>query len=289
MIIVKIEGGLGNQLFQYALGRHLAIKHKTCLKFDISEFDNKKHLVVRTFELPKFKVNIDIARQEDINRAQNHSPKGRLMEWIYGLFSNEVKIKKEPVYNFAPAVLKYPDNIYLIGYWQSEKYFEGIEKTLRMDLKFSNELSAEQKKLHDKINDCNAVSMHVRRGDFVYNPNDPHTICSVDYYKNAVEVISKKIKNPVFFVFSDGIEWTKKNIDIPYEHYYVSGNEAWVDLKLMSSCKHNIIANSSFSWWGAYLNNYKQKVVICPAVWYKENNDFLVSDLIPEKWNRLLN
>lgn len=179
-------------------------------------------------------------------------------------------------------------NLYLGG-WHSEKYYCLVEKEIRSLFKFDvGKLNVKSFNLKEQLDNCNAVSLHVRRGDYVneLNKNKFGDICSIEYYRKSINYIRKRVDNPVFIVFSDDIEWTKNNIYLENCIYvdWNKGKDSWQDMCLMSFCKHNINANSTFSWWGAWLNNNRNKIVIVP-------NSFIrgisTPDLYPEKWIKI--
>ncbi len=283
MIIVNLKGGIGNQLFQYALGRHLALKNNTELKLDISGLDkaNKVGDIYRPFDLDSFSIKATIANNDEVSK----------LKYPYGLLSKawrwfSFKILKEKNLVFDPKVLKWSDNLYLDGYWQSPKYFDDIRETLLSELVFNRILSTSAQDYLKQIETNNSIALHVRRGDYVKNPTvlKEFGICSNDYYTKAVKYISENVTHPIFFVFSDDIEWVKENIHLPESTIYVKGPNmtAIEDLVLMSKCQHNIIANSSFSWWSAWLNDHFDKIVIAPAPWFDTIE--YDKDLIPKSW-----
>ncbi len=283
MIIVNLKGGIGNQLFQYALGRHLALKNNTELKLDISGLDkaNKVGDIYRPFDLDSFSIKATIANNDEVSK----------LKYPYGLLSKawrwfSFKILKEKNLVFDPKVLKWSDNLYLDGYWQSPKYFDDIRETLLSELVFNRILSTSAQDYLKQIETNNSIALHVRRGDYVKNPTvlKEFGICSNDYYTKAVKYISENVTHPIFFVFSDDIEWVKENIHLPESTIYVKGPNmtAIEDLVLMSKCQHNIIANSSFSWWSAWLNNHSNKIVIAPTPWFDTIE--YDKDLIPKSW-----
>lgn len=286
MIVIKLSGGLGNQMFQYALGKHLAVKNNTDLKLDLS-FYNSQNL--RNYELQKFNIKEKIATKNDISSfllPENSSISNKIKYNFCKFFKkNQVVIEKQ--FTFDSSVLGISSSAYLEGYWQSEKYFKSIEPIIRdcFQIKISPDL--DNKALLIQIAKTNSISIHIRRGDYVNveNTNRIHGTCDLNYYNDAITFLSNKISNPVFFIFSDDIPWVKQNLMIPFDHHFVSNNidNDHEDLRLMSNCKHNIIANSSFSWWGAWLNKNRDKIVISPKHWfidYTKNT----SDLIPESW-----
>jgi len=289
MIIVKLIGGLGNQLFQYALGRHLAYILQTELKLDIACFETYK---LRTYSLKNFNIQENFATLEEIRRFKpiSRKPIDRLIFKIKQGF-NRYSVIKEPYFHFYTEVLKAKDNTYLEGYWQSEKYFKDIEQIIHQEFTVKNELQGKNKEIAQHILDTNSISIHIRRGDYVTNPltNKIHGTCTLEYYHQAVMLIVEKVKSPHFFLFSDDPEWVQRNIVLEYPTTHVDHNKAdkdYEDLRLMSLCKHNIIANSVFSWWGAWLNKNPDKIVIAPKRWFNENS-YNTKDLLPEPWIKI--
>lgn len=283
MIIVNLKGGVGNQLFQYAIGKHLAYKNNTELKLDISGLDRANEVgdIYRPFDLNSFAIKTQIADSEEIARLKY--PYGLLSKvWRWFVF----KILRQKNLIFNPNILQWSDNTYLDGYWQSPKYFDDIREILLKELTLNKPLSASAQDYLKKIEENNSTALHVRRGDYVKNPTvlKEFGICSNNYYSKAVRYISENIINPTFFVFSDDIEWVKTNIKLPESTIYVEGRDMSnvEDLILMSKCKHNIIANSSFSWWSAWLNNNINKIVIAPSPWFDTIE--YDKDLIPKSW-----
>ena len=233
MIAIKLKGGLGNQMFQYACGRNLSYRQKTVLKLDKSFLDNtlwQKIVGVtpRKYEMGEFNIQAELVKGKNC----------------------------------------------LDGYWQSEKYFKNIRKILLLDFTLKKE-SKNFLKYKKLIIKTNSVSVHIRHGDYVKRAvaRKYHGTLSFDYYFKAIELIGKKIKNPRFFVFSD---------DPMISNFSgLTNNE---ELILMSKCKHNIIANSSFSWWGAWLNTNPKKIVIAPKKWFRAKTDF---EIVPQSWIKL--
>ena len=253
MITVYIMGGIGNQLYQYAAGRRLARKLNTELKLDTTFYE---HDNLRPYVLNLFNIKETIATPEEIQRARK--------------FSKESGLGVEPFgTNFMPEVLDYPDNVWLYGYWANEIYFADIADILRREFTLKNSLSAAAQRWKEKIfaAEC-SVSLHFRHGDFLYspinlsNPNN-YAIPPLDYYYQCIELLRREYKNLTLFIFSDNLNWVKENFrsDLPTE--FVEGEDLQdvEELYLMSLCKHNIIANSTFSWWGAWLNQNPDKKV----------------------------
>lgn len=280
MIITNIVGGLGNQMFQYAIGRYLAKKNNTILKLDTESFDNYK---IHSYSLNKLNIIENIS-----DKSENKKFKDR--KYFNLINKSNKKHIKEKYFHFNPQILNLPDNVYLEGYWQSEKYFNSIKNILQREFSPICRIQGQNNVILDKIQSCNAVSLHVRRGDYTNPENEAiHGLCGINYYSRAMDYIVKRVETPIFFVFSDDVKWVKQNLSIPHATFFITWNdknESYWDMFLMRQCKHNIIANSSFSWWAAWLNNNSDKIVIAPQKWFNSlvYND---SDLIPKSWVRL--
>jgi hypothetical protein len=200
-------------------------------------------------------------------------------------------VYKEPFFHYDINFNKASSNIYLIGYWQSENYFKSQEAQIRNDFRFRFPLTGKNEYWEQLINSTNAISLHVRRTDMINNPDivKTHGSCGLDYYLEAANRISDGLEQPVFFIFSDDPEWCKENLHLSWPVHYIDNNQgdlAYIDMQLMSMCKHHVIANSSFSWWGAWLNTSNSKRVIAPKRWFADNTKD-TSDLIPSGWIRI--
>ena len=294
MIIVRLIGGLGNQLYQYALGRKILFKNNVELKFDISGYrsDNSGHI-----ELDKFNIVEKIATDEEVESflpydIELNRRELRKLHNLIGLVSPYYKRKfvRERSNLFDPNILKITDNAYLCGFWGSYKYFADIVDLLQKDFTVKAEMDQKNVEIARAISGTESVSIHFRRGDYVTNPqtNAYHGTCSLDYYQRAVKDISKYVSDPHFFVFSDDPDWVQQNFSIPYPLSFVTINgldEPHKDLRLMSLCRHHIIANSTFSWWSAWLCTNKDKKIYCPNKWV--NVPYDMRDAIPESWKRI--
>lgn len=290
MIIVRVTGGLGNQMFQYAMYKSLENKGKL-VKLDSKSFyeTKKEH---NGYELERiFDIKPNKPTKEDLEKfdENNISTLFKIKRKLFG-DKKFVYDTKEYVFNKDVYKLK---NSYLNGYWQSIKYFEGIENDIKKDFRFKNQLDNKNLEILNEIENSNSISIHIRRGDYMSpeNYNMYGCIATPTYYKKAIKVIEEKIENPTFFVFSNDMDWVKKNIQINSRVFYIdinSGNGSYKDMQLMSNCKHNIIANSSFSWWGAWLNENKNKIVIAPKKWInREDVDSDKIELFCEGWTLL--
>ncbi len=286
-------GGLGNQMFQYAIGRRIALLRNTNVKVDVSFLNSDKFSHTnRKFALDVFSTDIPITTESELykfNYIQKSNFKKSIQKKLPFIFPYYTIA--EPGHEYNEGILNSPKNSLLIGYWQTEKYFLPIQDVMRKDFEFKKQLEGGNKTLADKITSCNSVSVHVRRGDYVNNPETSvfHGICSPEYYYTGLKLIKSKIDNVHLFIFSDDMDWVKTNMKFDVPATYVDsnpGDDSYMDMQLMSLCKHNIIANSSFSWWGAWLNSNLDKMVVAPAKWFNDTS-VNVNDVIPEGWNKL--
>ena len=291
MVVVRIVGGMGNQLFQYAMGRRISVIHKVPLKLDVTAFD--RYYGRHKYVLGNFNIIGDLASEEIIERLRKtklsrglfHSLKKRLLPYYKHHYV------REKSYRYDPALSKVPKDVYLEGSWQSEKYFRDISDVIRDEFTVKHEPDKKSKQIARAIGKCDSVSVHVRRGDYVDNgaTSRIHGTCSLDYYKRAMEIIADEVRNPRIFLFSDDAEWARKHIRLELPTTYVDHNgveRSYEDLRLMSLCRCHVTANSTFSWWGAWLSEYPDKIVITPKRWFKDSS-FESPDRIPEKWLRV--
>lgn len=293
MVVVRLMGGLGNQMFQYAFGRRIALLRNTELKIDVTDLNDKtKKHTSRKFELDVFTQTPAIATEAEIDKFTGYQ-RSKIKRIIRRVFfiKSPYKIVGEPTHAFIPEVLNTKDNSLLIGFWQTEKYFLPIAETIRKDFTFEKPLVGLNKTIAEEITSSDSVSVHIRRGDYVYDPvtNKYHGTCDVYYYYRAVDLIKKKFSNIALYIFSDDMEWVKQNMKFDAPVKYINGNsgdDSYIDMQLMSLCKHNIIANSSFSWWGAWLNNNPGKIVVAPIKWINDSS-VDTNDVIPEGWVKI--
>jgi len=269
MIITKLIGGLGNQLFQYACGFSLAKQNNTELKIFIDDFKNYK---LHKFSLQNLNVSAKIVNNEDLENF---------------LFIKEKKLK------FEPIILNTKKNVVIEGYWASEKYFYVYRDLLLSEFSVLNKLEGKNLEYSNLILNTYSISLHIRRGDYVNNSYKDQILeaCDMDYYQKAIQYFKEFNIDFTFFIFTDDIIWVKENFKIDgFKYYFVEHNgteKNYEDLRLMSMCNHNIIANSTFSWWGSWLNTNSNKKVVAPRKWYVSNMQNTTNDLIPENWVRL--
>jgi len=285
MLIIAVTGGLGNQMFQYAFSKALQQCNKE-VKLDVFSYYAINGIEHNGYELNRiFKINVDLANLAEIkNYFGMCNLIGKVLRRLH-VIKRKTFYKCENRYGlitFEPSVFHMEEK-YLWSCWQSEKYFKNIEKTIRENFEFTLPLDEESSSFAEQMKHTNSVSVHVRRGDYLkYTPLK--NICTLTYYKNAIREIYKKVNNPVFYIFSNDILWCKENLKFQ-NAIFITGNlgkDSYKDMQLMSYCKHNIIANSTFSWWGAWLNSNPDKIVIAPDKWF--NGIDGTGDVIPEQW-----
>lgn len=279
-------GGLGNQMFEYALYKKFLMLGKKA-RIDTHLYKNLR--MHNGFELEKvFETKIEYADGEDVRRI------GDVRSNIFAKARRKLGIIKKTHYmpsplnvaRYTPEIFKL-ENAYLDGYWQSEKYFNDISDEIKKDLKFVKPLIGKNESIARAMIEENSISIHIRRGDYINLPLHQN-ICTELYYKAAIEYMNDKLESPFYFIFSDDIGWCKANLIIENAAYidWNKGSDNFFDMHLMSKCKHNIIANSSFSWWGAWLNENPNKIVIAPDIWFN-NTEIYQEDIIPDSWVKI--
>ncbi len=296
MIILRVRGGLGNQLFQYAAGKSLALHHHTSFKLDLYFYSTHRN---RKFELKNFNIPIELASRDEVHEFTGRNPVERFLHKREN-YLRCPSVFAQPHYHFYSDYFGLPDHLYLSGYFQSEKYFKQIVAEIRNWYTTTKPLDSVNTKLSEEMASMDSVAVHVRRGDYTNQYASFFGTVPDAYYQKAIKEIQSRITNPKFFIFSDDIAWARKNLMLDHAVFveHNQGDDSFKDLLLMSRCKHNIIANSTFSWWGAWLNRNPDKVVIAPQVWFRESyyegkvpvyptRIYNTKDLIPEEWIRL--
>lgn len=288
MIIVKLKGGLGNQMFQYATGLVVATVLGEELKLDTTGYDDSRYVnadTPRQYRMFPFNLSAGIATPDDV----------RKYKYPLGIFSKGMRfvnfrILKKHYVDYDLKFFKKRRN-YIEGYFQSEKNFIEVKNKVFKEFTLKKEFESTfflAEKI--KIDKTQGVSVHIRRGDYVSDPKtkSAHGVCSKDYYEKAMGILRSKVEAPVFYFFSDDIEWVKNEFGEHSDYKYISNPnlKEYEELILMSLCSHHIIANSSFSWWGAYLNQNPQKIVIAPKKWVNAVPD-PHPNIIPEGWIRI--
>lgn len=286
-VITKIYGGLGNQLFQYAAGRALSIRSDSSLLLDRRFFDHSK---TAEFGLNHFNVG---RATEAIGQLPPQRKGQRLRHYLWRRLNLSPKLVRETGLSFDERLLQPLTNVFLDGYWQSERYFSDVADNIREDLKIVTPPNFENARILEEITSQSAVSLHVRRGDYLLPQVQAiYGSCTGDFYSSAVRLIANQTNvEPVIYAFSDDPAWVQENLRLPFEVRVVAHNRAetsYEDLRLMSACRHHVIANSTFSWWGAWLNPSPDKIVVAPKRWFADpghNNP----DIIPASWHQLEN
>lgn len=269
--VIKFQGGLGNQMFQYAM--YIALRKRkpySLFFFDIGGSTGCHN----GFELPSIFPSISLSRATWYNRIRYRMP---------FIFKHLITLKQPNSLTFYPEFLQEKNDAIYDGFWQSEQYFQDVTETIHRRFSF-NEILLNNKTLELRnklLTETESVSIHIRRGDYLSETF--RLTCNLEYYKKAISLISKKLSNPHFYFFSDDIAWVKENIPIPNAIFidWNTSKDSWQDMYLMSHCKHNIVANSSFSWWGAWLNKNESKIVIAPSLWFDDGS---IQDVHPRTW-----
>lgn len=297
MIIVRLAGGLGNQLFQYAFARGVSSRLKTNFKLDATPFETYyKH---HKYSLDNFSIKQTFAKDFDFFGFVWMRKHNSFFEIFYRYLRLKSKLlpfyRTERQFHFDPSVFT-RDNTYFDGSWVTEKYFKDIRSELLEELTINKPLSEYSNGILKEIQASTAISIHVRRADYITGSTFAsapiiHGTCSMDYYMSAIKYITDKEHDPHFFIFSDDYEWSVENfkfLNCPVTCIKNGPEKNYEDIFLMSQCKHNIIANSTFSWWGAWLNRNATKIVIAPKKWFNTQKSTTVTDdIIPGSWIRM--
>lgn len=291
-VVVSLYGGLGNQLFQYATGLTLAESNQANLSLDLTWFETVQHkqeVTTREYALKPFELDVSFC-----SIKPRHPLLSAFAKRMHLSVNNTegVPIYYERSYVFDPAVMQLTNNVHLDGYWQSYRYFESVKSLLQQKLTNPRSLDSENESVLADISQNESICVHVRRGDYVTNNNAAkhHGTCSLAYYQKAIKKMEADYPNGKFYIFSDDINWAKGNLLFDQNHYFVDQNSAGdvhFDFWLMAACNHFIIANSSLSWWAAWLAGGEQKTVISPKNWFSTSkND--PKDLIPPEWYKIV-
>jgi len=283
MILVRLNGGLGNQMFQYAAGRSLSIKQSTRLLLDTRTLTN--HKSKRDNSVIRFNISATIASNDEMKYWPTWSRYILRKADSMG-FKSHWHFEKE--FTYSNINIGRHHSSLIEGYFQSEKYFSDIRGILINEFTPKHGIDETTAASIKKIKDCESVMIHVRRGDYAtdIHAKKTHGICTKSYYDNALTHLKKRLNNIKLFIFSDDPEWAKFNIFEDINAEYITGNltHPEIDMHLMSACKHHIIANSTFSWWGAWLADHDDKQVIYPTPWF-DRKTIDTRDLIPQGWH----
>ena len=298
MVVVSLRGGLGNQMFQYAAGLAASHAGNVPLVLDtvyLNDRSPRPAFSPRTYDLGIFHIDAPVTQLSKISGAFPIPGAWIGLDLAAVLVRSGLGIrrllKERKRFIFDPRVVDGGKELFLWGFWQTPKYFKGIEDELRAAFRFKHPLDGESARIAKDIMNGESVSLHVRRADYVLPKYEKgYGKTDVAYYERAVGIIASRVRDPKFYIFSDDIAWCRGNIKFPFPTEYIEraseGPKASHHLQLMSLCKHNIITNSTFSWWGAWLNRNPKKVVIAPARWYAGASADSV-DIVPAHWIKL--
>lgn len=293
IIVVKLISGLGNQLFQYAFARQLSLRCGVPLKMDTTFFEDQK---LRNFSLHHYHINATIASSKEIERFTTKYKANKLSTSIYYKIEKYIPLNWRLYYQekkwwlLDDNIYKLRPPFYINGYWQNHHYYKALSPIIKNELKLKVSLKPHLKQLLNEIIRENfSVAIHVRRGDYISDKGANQTmgVLPIVYYHKAIEIILERITYPTFYVFSDDIDWAKQNFNDEKRFIFISGNKDFEDLELMQNCKHQIIANSSFSWWGAFLNINPQKIVICPKNWLANAQQNAIVEIQMPEWIKI--
>jgi len=301
MILIHFLGGLGNQLFQYALGRHLSLIHNRPLRFDRSNYTAVKpdvKLGIRLFGLEAFSVSGKVATPDELEpfgKYRGNRPAARFARlvnlWAPYCYSHFIRQPKDEVWRFHRRLLtsRLPGQVVIEGYWQTEKYFEDIAAIIRNDLTVRLPTAGQNAEMLADISGVESISVHVRHGDNATSAAKEFGVLPIAYYEQAAALLMRRIRRPHFFVFSDDPDWAKENLRLPGPMTFAVHNgdeKSYEDLRLMAACRHHIIGNSTFSWWGAWLGKKDDQIVYAPDKQVM-NWDYDYRDYYPRSWNIL--
>ena len=289
-VIVRLVGGLGNQMFQYAAGRAVAVRNQSPLTLDLSWFGTDPE---RQYALAPFRINVRIRKDQNpksVKPSWAERFAGRVRRKL-NLLSQGVQVFSENSFRYDAEIEAVSAPVILDGYFQSERYFSSIRPLISEEFSLKQEAKSATAEMLALIRASDAICVHIRRGDYITNSaaNAYHGTCALDYYRDGLAQVSAGLRNPRCFVFSDDPLWVRENFkaSMPMTLVDIHGTqEAHEDLRLMRECRHFVIANSSLSWWGAWLSAKEGKRVVAPKVWFKNSNND-TSDLIPGGWCRV--
>lgn len=300
VVISQIKGGLGNQFFQFATGLAIAIRNEAKFKLDLEFYKQRKHL--SDFKLNYFNLDYEEAKISEINELKNECNSSSIILkayrrlGIHNRYNKRTHLKDSIAFKPSKIVLNAKTPCYIEGWCVKEVYFKNIRDLLIDKIKPKTQLSDYAINIMDEIKGCNSISIHFRRGD--YANNEVFRNIPFNYYFEGMELIMKKVEDPIFYVFSDDIRWVRQNLKTKHKIIYVdldsipgyNGNRDIEDFLLMKNCKHNIIANSSYSYWAAYLNANEDAIIIAPQEWFDDityQKSLFQYSFMPSKWIKL--
>ena len=289
MVVVYIAAGLANKMFQYAFSRGL-MSHGLDVFLDQTSFQPEWSFEDIALEEVFPNIEIKNAPNNMFSLAYKKDLLSRIYRRMSAFFPNNRYLMERPFIYDELIYKKATSNCIFCGLWQTELYFNFCEKDVRRNFVFTPFQDDQNIQLAEKMKNENSVAIHIRKGADYLKRNIWDGTCSVEYYNQAINYLKEHVSNPVFYLFTDNPKWVEENLkDIDYklvDWNPVSGKQGYRDMQLMSYAKHNIIANSTYSWWGAWLNNNPQKIVVAPKIWFNPKIE-KAPYIIPERWIRL--
>ncbi len=291
MKIVKIKGGIGNQLFQYCFAYLIGKQTGKAVRLDMSAYENSIEDSIRVPRLLKLKISLPVASRADINKVCYFRHGGNTQTNIYrGKILAEILLNKRYFFERNRAYIdpgSIADYDYYDGYWQSWRYVSDVWEEIKSELSPQKELSCATQKMIDEVSAENSVFIGIRRGDYK-NAKKHYGSFGNEYFQKAISYINNRIEDPTFYVFSDDISWVKENIDLAGQNVVYREKTDVIDdleeLFIMAACKHSIISNSTFHGWGAWLNDNGGKIVVAPSTWFFDNKPI---DIVPPHWIKI--
>lgn len=295
MIISRIFQGLGNQLFQYAFGRATALRNGTQLKLDTSFYENSEitqfgYTYKRNFEIARYNIQHNEATRNEVEVFKGKRTPGIFQRAEFKLFpAHRPQVIDEDLSIFSPELNNLKGNLYLDGYFTSEEFFKDYAGIIRKEFTLKNSMNPENQKWAEQMQTSNSVCISLRLTDFLHNPL--HNVCSLEYYYSGLKKIEELLKSEItVFIWSDDNDWTRENFKPSYKCHYMTHNypDFNEDLRLMTHCKHHVIPNSTFSWWAAWLGEWKNQIVVSPERWLN-GDEIEYRHVVPERWLKIKN
>jgi hypothetical protein len=278
MILSEINDGLGNQLFKYATGLALSQKHGVSLKLEKHWFTHQSNSSVREYCLNHFAISAEDASYEEIDEYINRDT---FFHRLITPYYKRIRVYEKAA-RYDPNFSKIPSHAYILGYWQSWRYFHDYKSLLLKEFTIITEPEDKAIPYLELVESGNSVGIHIRRGDYITNPS--YNVLSLDYYRSAAQYLQKRYQDLSWFIFSDDLEWAKQNVDFIENPVFVEGLNSIDDFRLLNKCKHNVIANSTYSWWAAYLKNNSDCIVIAPKQSFPSTSLYTLEDFYPPKF-----
>lgn len=292
MIITRLTGGLGNQMFQYAAGYALARRNRTILKLDATWYEDHPNIVAHEeYGLHVFNIVEQFATNEEIRSFDEQTNFGKIVSGFFGRRRSRRNYHSAEKFTYYPHFFDLRGDCYIIGHWQSEKFFCGAEQHLRRQFTARYQLPPSADALMREIDsNSSAVAVHFRRGDYVTGKWCEHAkAIPGEYYDRSIQQLLSLVKTPVLYVFSDDIQFVANVFKPQCETKFVIAGKDWLaadEMMLMSHCKHHVIANSTFSWWAAWLGKWEKQIVLAPSPWFSGNN-YDTADVVPVGWKKI--